>query len=45
MIKSVAKMDHARTGGTLLTQKFTPQLLKEDQNPKLLLHLKKIIMI
>ena len=25
--KSAAKMDHARTGGTLLNQKFTPQLL------------------
>jgi pyruvate formate-lyase/glycerol dehydratase family glycyl radical enzyme len=30
VIKSVAKMDHARTGGTLLNQKFTPQLLKDD---------------
>ncbi len=29
--KSVAKMDHARTGGTLLNQKFTPQLLKDDE--------------
>ena len=27
VIKSAAKMDHARTGGTLLNQKFTPQLL------------------
>ncbi|RPJ43518.1 MAG: formate C-acetyltransferase/glycerol dehydratase family glycyl radical enzyme, partial [Chloroflexi bacterium] len=27
VIRSVAKMDHARTGGTLLNQKFTPQLL------------------
>ncbi len=31
VIKSVAKMDHARTGGTLLNQKFTPQLLKYDE--------------
>ena len=23
-------MDHVRTGGTLLNQKFTPQLLKDD---------------
>ena len=23
-------MDHTRTGGTLLNQKFTPQLLKDD---------------
>ncbi len=30
VIKSVSKMDHARTGGTLLNQKFTPQLLKDD---------------
>jgi len=27
VVKSAAKMDHARTGGTLLNQKFTPQLL------------------
>jgi formate C-acetyltransferase len=31
VIKSVAKMDHARTGGTLLNQKFTPQLLNDDE--------------
>jgi pyruvate formate-lyase/glycerol dehydratase family glycyl radical enzyme len=31
VLKSVAKMDHARTGGTLLNQKFTPQLLKDDE--------------
>jgi formate C-acetyltransferase len=30
VIKSAAKMDHARTGGTLLNQKFTPQLLDSD---------------
>jgi len=30
VIKSAAKMDHLRTGGTLLNQKFTPQLLKEE---------------
>jgi trans-4-hydroxy-L-proline dehydratase len=30
VIKSAAKMDHARTGGTLLNQKFTPQLLKGE---------------
>lgn len=28
VLKSAAKMDHLRTGGTLLNQKFTPQLLK-----------------
>jgi pyruvate formate-lyase/glycerol dehydratase family glycyl radical enzyme len=27
VIRSVAKMDHVRTGGTLLNQKFTPQVL------------------
>ncbi len=30
VIKSVVKMDHVRTGGTLLNQKFTPQLLQDD---------------
>ena len=30
VIKSAAKMDHARTGGTLLNQKFAPQLLADD---------------
>lgn len=30
VIRSVAKMDHIRTGGTLLNQKFTPGLLKDD---------------
>jgi formate C-acetyltransferase len=30
VIKSVSKMDHARTGGTLLNQKFTPRLLHEE---------------
>jgi len=32
VIKSVAKMDHVRTGGTLLNQKFTPQLLQNDDD-------------
>jgi formate C-acetyltransferase len=31
VLKSAAKMDHARTGGTLLNQKFTPQLLAGDE--------------
>jgi len=31
VIKSAAKMDHLRTGGTLLNQKFTPSLLKDDE--------------
>jgi formate C-acetyltransferase len=30
VLKSVAKMDHIRTGGTLLNQKFTPRLLESD---------------
>ena len=30
VIKSLGKMDHIRTGGTLLNQKFTPQLLADD---------------
>jgi len=39
VIKSVAKMDHVRTGGTLLNQKFTPQLLKDDDGLDKLAHL------
>jgi formate C-acetyltransferase len=31
VIKSAAKMDHARTGGTLLNQKLTPGLLANDE--------------
>jgi formate C-acetyltransferase len=31
VIRSAAKMDHVRTGGTLLNQKFTPQVLKSDE--------------
>jgi formate C-acetyltransferase len=30
VMKSVAKIDHVRTGGTLLNQKFTPQLLADE---------------
>jgi formate C-acetyltransferase len=30
VVKSVAKMDHLRTGGTLLNQKFTPHLLSDE---------------
>ena len=32
VLKSASKMDHVRTGGTLLNQKFTPQLLKDDED-------------
>ena len=31
VIRSVAKMDHVRTGGTLLNQKFTPQVLYNEE--------------
>ena len=31
VIKSASKMDHARTGGTLLNQKFTPQVLEGEE--------------
>jgi formate C-acetyltransferase len=30
VVNSVAKMDHIRTGGTLLNQKLTPHLLKDE---------------
>ncbi len=30
VLRSVAKMDHARTGGTLLNQKFNPQALQDE---------------
>jgi len=30
VLKSAAKIDHLRTGGTLLNQKFTPQILADD---------------
>ncbi len=39
VIKSASKMDHVRTGGTLLNQKFTPQLLADDDGIDKLAHL------
>lgn len=39
VVKSAAKMDHARTGGTLLNQKFTPRLLESDEALTQLAHL------
>ena len=39
VVKSVAKMDHIRTGGTLLNQKFTPQLLADETGIEKLGHL------
>jgi len=40
VLKSAAKMDHARTGGTLLNMKFNPQVLEGDDG---LDHLKDLI--
>jgi pyruvate formate-lyase/glycerol dehydratase family glycyl radical enzyme len=39
VIRSAAKMDHVRTGGTLLNQKFTPQLLADEAGIEQLVHL------
>jgi pyruvate formate-lyase/glycerol dehydratase family glycyl radical enzyme len=39
VLKSVAKMDHWRTGGTLLNMKLTPQLLEGDEGLDNLKHL------
>jgi len=39
VFKSVAKMDHVRTGGTLLNQKFTPHILADDEGIDKLSHL------
>jgi formate C-acetyltransferase len=39
VIQSAAKMDHARTGGTLLNQKFSPQVLEGEDGIERLLHL------
>lgn len=39
VLKSAAKIDHLRTGGTLLNQKFTPQLLAGEEGLNNLAHL------
>ena len=39
VLKSVAKMDHWRTGGTLLNMKLTPKLLEGDEGLGNLAHL------
>ena len=39
VLKSAAKIDHLRTGGTLLNQKFTPQLLADDNGIEKVVHL------
>ncbi|MBI5021589.1 MAG: glycyl radical protein [Ignavibacteriales bacterium] len=39
VLKSAGKMDHVRTGGTLLNQKFTPQILESEKGLDSLAHL------
>jgi trans-4-hydroxy-L-proline dehydratase len=39
VLKSAGKMDHVRTGGTLLNQKFSPQLLENEKGIDNLAHL------
>jgi trans-4-hydroxy-L-proline dehydratase len=39
VIKSASRMDHARSGGTLLNQKFTPALLEGQEGIDQLAHL------
>jgi formate C-acetyltransferase len=39
VLRSAAKMDHLRTGGTLLNQKFSPQVLDSDTDLTKLVHL------
>jgi formate C-acetyltransferase len=39
VLKSAAKIDHLRTGGTLLNQKFTPQILVDESGIGSILHL------
>jgi len=39
VLKSASKMDHVRTGGTLLNQKFSPTLLENEKGVENLMHL------
>lgn len=39
VIRSAAKIDHIKTGGTLLNQKFTPSLLKTEEGCMNVVHL------
>ena len=39
VIKSAAKIDHLRTGGTLLNQKFTPQIFENEESIDKIVHL------
>ncbi len=41
VIHSVAKIDHSKTGGTLLNQKFMPEALVDEEGRKKLAHLVK----
>jgi len=39
VLKSAAKIDHLKTGGTLLNQKFLPDLFKEEKGVQGIVHL------
>jgi pyruvate formate-lyase/glycerol dehydratase family glycyl radical enzyme len=39
VLKSAAKIDHIRTGGTLLNQKFTPQFFEHEDGIEKVMHL------
>jgi len=39
VLKSAAKIDHSRTGGTLLNQKFTPRLVEGEDGLDNLAHM------
>ncbi|MBU2649803.1 MAG: glycyl radical protein [Bacteroidetes bacterium] len=39
VLKSAVKFNHLKTGGTLLNQKFTPQLLSDEKGEQSLVHL------
>jgi formate C-acetyltransferase len=39
VIKSASKIDHLKTGGTLLNQKFTPSLLEDEKGINSMVHL------
>ena len=39
VLKSAAKIDHLKTGGTLLNQKFLPELFQEEKGVQAIVHL------
>ncbi|MHB9059218.1 MAG: glycine radical domain-containing protein, partial [Bacillota bacterium] len=39
VLRSAGKLDHVRTGGTLLNQKFSPQVLEGEEGLDNLVHL------